>query len=50
MFSRLHANFWGAAAAATAGATRALFARARDGVSRHSGVVLRDEIVFLGEW
>jgi UDP-N-acetylmuramate dehydrogenase len=48
--STVHANFIVAGAGATARDIRALIERARDAVRRQSGVTLRDEIVYLGEW
>jgi UDP-N-acetylmuramate dehydrogenase len=48
--STVHANFVVAGKGATAREIRTLIERARDAVRRQSGVTLRDEIVFLGEW
>ena len=48
--STVHANFVVAGKGATARDIRTLIERARDAVRRQSGVTLRDEIVYLGEW
>lgn len=48
--STVHANFIVAGEAATARDIRTLIERAREAVRQHSGVTLRDEIVYLGEW
>ena len=48
--STVHANFIGAGAGATARDIRNLIERARAAVQRQSGVTLRDEIVYLGDW
>ena len=48
--STVHANFFVAGKDATARDIRTLIERARDAVRQQSGVTLRDEIVYLGEW
>ncbi|MEO6221676.1 MAG: UDP-N-acetylmuramate dehydrogenase [Vicinamibacterales bacterium] len=48
--STVHANFVVAGEHATASHIRTLIERARDAVRQQSGVTLRDEIVYLGEW
>ncbi len=48
--STVHANFVVAGRQATANDIRTLIERARDAVRQQSGVTLRDEIVYLGEW
>lgn len=48
--STVHANFVVAGKSATALEIRTLIERARDAVWQQSGVTLRDEIVYLGEW
>jgi UDP-N-acetylmuramate dehydrogenase len=48
--STVHANFLVAGKHATARDIRTLIERAREAVREQSGVTLRDEIVYLGEW
>lgn len=48
--STVHANFVVAGKGATAQDIRTLIERTRDAVRLNSGVTLRDEIVYLGEW
>ena len=48
--SPIHANFIVAAKSATARDIRTLIERAREAVREQSGVTLREEIVYLGEW
>ncbi len=48
--SPLHANFIVAAPGSTASDVRALVERCRDAVRRRTGVLLAEEIVYLGEW
>jgi UDP-N-acetylmuramate dehydrogenase len=48
--STVHANFLVAGKDATARDIRTLIERAREAVREQSGVTLRDEIVYLGEW
>jgi UDP-N-acetylmuramate dehydrogenase len=48
--STVHANFVVAGKGATAQDIRVLIERTRDAVRLNSGVTLRDEIVYLGEW
>lgn len=48
--STVHANFIVAGAGATARDIRRLIERAREAVRQQSGVTLRDEIVYFGEW
>ena len=48
--SPIHANFIVAAKTATARDIRTLIERAREAVREQSGVTLREEIVYLGEW
>jgi UDP-N-acetylmuramate dehydrogenase len=48
--SEMHANFIVTSPGATAADVRALVARCRDEVERRWGVLLREEIVCLGEF
>jgi UDP-N-acetylmuramate dehydrogenase len=48
--SPIHANFIVAGKTATAQDIRRLIERAREAVRNQSGVTLREEIVYLGEW
>jgi len=48
--STAHANFIVAGPSARAADIRALIERARTAVREHSGVELREEIVYLGDW
>ena len=48
--SRLHANFIVNEGGARAADIRALVTRCREAVAARFGVVLRDEVRFLGDW